>query len=380
MALPDEATPVTVTETFTDAYGLVESGTVTFTPSAVVVAGGATITMDPVTGRVVAGQLLAADGTSPLILAATDDVDLQPTGWTYRVDIAVGSRRRPSYYAELPSDPSPRVLHTLAPLDVPPVTGIPLVRSVNGVFPDASGDVAVSGGGGGGVPTTRRVNSGTGLTGGGDLSADRTLVVTYGTSSTSAARGDDARLSDARAPLTHTHTESDVTGLVADLGGKARKKTVMSRVVSSGNVSLATATSSWAPLTGSPTLSVPAVAGDLMVLELGSVGRQSNANYLLDVAVVVSAALRRMLGSGVTGSPASPDPLYEGCVALYHTNIPTAGGRLSWVAASGDIDVSGNVTVSFAVRALGSGACVLLSDPATPLVWALVNEGPVTAL
>lgn len=47
------------------------------------------------------------------------------------------------------------------------------------------------------VQTTRQVVSGTGLTGGGDLTADRTLAVAYGTSSTTAAAGNDSRITGA---------------------------------------------------------------------------------------------------------------------------------------------------------------------------------------
>lgn len=50
------------------------------------------------------------------------------------------------------------------------------------------------------VPTTRQVIAGTGLNGGGALSADRTLAVSYGTTSGTAAQGNDSRLSDSRAP------------------------------------------------------------------------------------------------------------------------------------------------------------------------------------
>src|SRR3954463_92287 len=47
------------------------------------------------------------------------------------------------------------------------------------------------------VPTARQVISGTGLTGGGDLTADRTLVVTYGTTAGTAAQGNDSRVTGA---------------------------------------------------------------------------------------------------------------------------------------------------------------------------------------
>lgn len=45
--------------------------------------------------------------------------------------------------------------------------------------------------------------------------------VTYGTTAGTACEGNDGRLSDSRTPLTHSHSENDVTGLVTDLSGKA---------------------------------------------------------------------------------------------------------------------------------------------------------------
>lgn len=54
------------------------------------------------------------------------------------------------------------------------------------------------------------ISAGTGLTGGGDLSANRTLNVTYGTAADTACQGNDARLSDSRTPTAHVHNASDV--------------------------------------------------------------------------------------------------------------------------------------------------------------------------
>lgn len=45
----------------------------------------------------------------------------------------------------------------------------------------------------GGAPTTRLVSAGTGLSGGGDLSADRSLAVSYGTAAGTSAQGNDSR-------------------------------------------------------------------------------------------------------------------------------------------------------------------------------------------
>jgi len=83
------------------------------------------------------------------------------------------------------------------------------------------------------VAGTRQVIAGTGMGGGGALSADVTLNVSYGTSGTTACVGNDARLSNARTPSTHASThgaagsdaitiaQSQVTSLVSDLSAKA---------------------------------------------------------------------------------------------------------------------------------------------------------------
>lgn len=56
----------------------------------------------------------------------------------------------------------------------------------------------------GAVPNTRSVSAGTGLSGGGDLTTNRTLSVQYGTTAGTAAQGNDARLSDTRTPTDNT--------------------------------------------------------------------------------------------------------------------------------------------------------------------------------
>ena len=50
------------------------------------------------------------------------------------------------------------------------------------------------------VPTSRTITAGTGLSGGGDLTVNRTLAVVYGTTSTTACVGNDSRLTDSRPP------------------------------------------------------------------------------------------------------------------------------------------------------------------------------------
>lgn len=60
------------------------------------------------------------------------------------------------------------------------------------------------------VPNTRSVSAGTGLTGGGDLTASRTLSVQYGTTAGTVAQGNDARLSDQRTPLDGSVTPAKI--------------------------------------------------------------------------------------------------------------------------------------------------------------------------
>jgi hypothetical protein len=75
------------------------------------------------------------------------------------------------------------------------------------------------------VDTSRQVNSGLGLTGGGDLSTNRSFSVDFATSgtisSTKAVRADDSRLSDARTPTAHVHTFSDISSVaITSVGDK----------------------------------------------------------------------------------------------------------------------------------------------------------------
>jgi hypothetical protein len=83
------------------------------------------------------------------------------------------------------------------------------------------------------VSTSRQILAGTGLTGGGNLTADRTLAVSFGSTASDACVGNDARLSNSRTPTSHaashaaagsdplTLSQSQITNLTTDLAGKA---------------------------------------------------------------------------------------------------------------------------------------------------------------
>jgi hypothetical protein len=182
--------------------------------------------------------------------------------WKYAVTEDLGTKHRRRYVIDVPAGLTTDL--STAPHLEAPLSFVTVVQTVNGIRPDSAGNVDVAGGGGGGggvasvtpadatilitntatnpkvgvgvipeskvtnlvadlaskVPNTRSVGAGTGLSGGGDLTADRSLAVVYGSIAGTATQGNDPRNSDARAPLAHSHAESDVTNLVPDLAGK----------------------------------------------------------------------------------------------------------------------------------------------------------------
>jgi hypothetical protein len=483
MPQPGSASLVTVTETYVSGDGTAETGTVTFTPTTRVYwdTNGVITTQDPVVAQVVAGVLKAADGTNPLQLPATDDPDGRPSGWAWNVVEAVGSKRRPARRVLLPASPSTRILHTLSDVEAP-ATGLTRVLSVNGVFPDASGDVDAASGAAPVTSVAGRIGaivltkSDVGLSNvdntadaGKPVStatqtaldakapiADPTFTGTVsGVSKTHVGLGSVDNTSDAakpvstatqtaldaKAPLaspTFTGTVSGVTKAMVGLGSAdntsdankpvstatqtaldlkaplasptftgtvagisktmvglgnvdntsdankpvstaqaaadaARALKLVARVpapITSGNIQLNTGTNTWGPLTGSPTLAIPAAVGDLIVVDL-TVLRQANANIFLDVGVVVTGAIVRYLAT-MTSTPAG-----EGDPGLYHTALPARSGSRKWVAESGDIS-GGTITITMAIRNLAGSSSLLLASTDNPYQWSIENRGPST--
>lgn len=124
-------------------------------------------------------------------------------------------------------------------LDAGDVGAVPTTRTVNGNA--LSTDVTLDAADVGAVPTARTITAGTGLTGGGDLSADRTLTVTYGATAGTAAEGNDARLTDARTPTAHaaSHQDGGSDELALD-GSQITSGTVAAARLGSGTASVST--------------------------------------------------------------------------------------------------------------------------------------------
>lgn len=96
----------------------------------------------------------------------------------------------------------------------------------------------------GAVQTTRTITAGTGLTGGGDLSANRTLAVSYGTTAGTAAQGNDARLSDARTPTAHAASHAaagsdPITITATQISGSLTQNTTGTAANVTGTVAIA---------------------------------------------------------------------------------------------------------------------------------------------
>src|SRR5882762_9326055 len=260
MPLPGAITQITVNQTYLRSDGSAKTGVVFFSPSVRSRVAGTTLVVDTVVARLVNGSI-------SVVLAYQDDPDLIPTGWTYRVIEKLDGESPRGFSVKLPSS-GPVVLDSLSTVDPVVPTEIK-VRSVSGYTPDAFGNIGLPPAAGA-APNTRLIVTTSGLQGGGDLSADRTLSPVYGSTSGTVCQGNDSRLSDARTPLAHTHPQSDITGLAAALASKPGIKTVLERYVTSGNISTSTGTNTWGPLTGSPTLTIPAAVGDYVSLDVNA--------------------------------------------------------------------------------------------------------------
>lgn len=146
MPLPGNYSTRTVTGTILDLHsGNPAAGTVTFTPSLTntfIQDAGADTTIAPTPTRV----MLDANGQFSVVLGTTDDPDINPTGWTYQVEIVTGGTetQRTVYSISLPAGGSPINLADISPT-VTVTPGVILVKSVNGVTPDASGNILLVG-------------------------------------------------------------------------------------------------------------------------------------------------------------------------------------------------------------------------------------------
>jgi hypothetical protein len=169
------STYYTLTGTYQYGDGSARTGKLHFAPTTTVVGDTVIILPTPVT------VTLGAGGAFSVKLAATNDPSWTPSGWLWTVTEMLDDGRAPWSF------------EMLADADI---------SDLATVVPQGSSTTL--------VPTTRNVIAGAGLTGGGDLSADRTfsvgagtgitvsadsVSVVYGSTASTAAQGNDLRLS-----------------------------------------------------------------------------------------------------------------------------------------------------------------------------------------
>ncbi|WP_432131249.1 hypothetical protein [Streptomyces tendae] len=98
MALPGNFDTITVTGKYVDLLGNAQSGTVTFTSSTTVVDASALVTIVPVPIT----ATLDSNGAFSISLPATDDPDISPNGYTYKVEERFGGKSLRTYNIIVP--------------------------------------------------------------------------------------------------------------------------------------------------------------------------------------------------------------------------------------------------------------------------------------
>ncbi len=147
MPLPGNYSTRTVTGTILDLHdGTAAAGTVKFTPELTnlfITDAGADTIIAP-TSTI---ATLDVNGAFSVTLGTTDDPDISPNGWTYRVEITTSDSnangQHVAYSIQLPAGGSVNLA------DLTPVSAVPgsimFVKSVNGITPDAAGNVSLIG-------------------------------------------------------------------------------------------------------------------------------------------------------------------------------------------------------------------------------------------
>lgn len=236
-----------------------------------------------------------------------------------------------------------------------------------------------------------------GLTGGGDLTADRTLAITYGTTAGTAAQGNDARIAGAvqtslatakgdlfvatgagalvRLPvgadanvLTASSAQAAGVAWAPAAGGGGARMAITSGSITSGNVSAVNTGGLWMPIAGTAQ-AIAAALGDQVRAEYGFLTNAGASTYY-DIGVVVAGAIVRLLNSPTF----PPDPAYEGMPEA-NPDQPNQffGPAINpWFnATSGDI-AGGAVTFCIAWKSTGAGS--LEMGPAIPVDFNLFNN------
>jgi len=156
------------------------------------------------------------------------------------------------------------------------------------------------------APTTRAISAGTGLTGGGDLSADRTLAANFGTTAGTIAQGDDSRIVGAE--------QTSNKGAANGYAGLNASTVVPTAQLGSGTADTTTflrGDNTWATTPAAPVSSVAGKTGAVTLVKadvgLANVDNTSDANKPVSTAQQTAldgkanTSITVSAGTGLTG-------------------------------------------------------------------------------
>lgn len=231
------------------------------------------------------------------------------------------------------------------------------------------------------VDATRAVNTSTGLTGGGNLSADRTLSVVADSTTQKVEVAKAGTLQGTRKQINFIEG-SNVTITTADNAGSNRvdvtvaasgsSATVLHKdtgFITSGNI---TVTNGAFAQVGSD-LTIAAAVGDVLVLTPELLADNAGADTQFEAATRVSGADTNYWSTG-TGTSRWPGGLGGWYLQSGFAHLGTAA---PYTVQAGDI-ISGNVTVRFYGRSTGVTRTVF-ANTSYPVRITLYNYGPAAA-
>lgn len=361
--------------------------------------------IEPGANAVAAGTGLTKTGTGSITLAA--DFGTTSGKVTEGNDSRLTNSRTPTAHAvshqdggsdELSLHASQITSGTLTPARVTSAAEGEYVRLVGGVL---VGDTPAGGGGAGDI---EGVTAGTGLSGGG-TTGTVTLNVVYGTSSGTAAQGNDSRLSNSRTPTAHAASheaggsdEIDVTSLSGLLADPQVADTL---AASGGNLTIGAITDGQMLVrSGSTVVSAAIPTGDItaVVAGTGLTGGATTGSATLNVSYgtsagtaaegndsrIVAAVPNTRTVSAGTGLSGGGDLSANRSLAVsYGSSAGTAAegndGRLSDDRTASGLRSATTIVVVSTATAPTSGQ-VLTASSGTAATWQTPTVGDITAV